>query len=130
MCLGNPSVDFSNCELLPPLPPEPKPATTAASSRVTPAPAPRRPVFNCADRNVLVKYGAGEATRQEGPVLEELPSTGTIFWGPKSRGISNHVKKEFKDLGTHLDLARELERTGGEAQVEQGILAMRIEKAG
>ena len=131
MCLGNPSVDFSNCELLPPLPPEPKPATTAASSRATPAPAPRRPVFNCADRNVLVKYGAGEATRQEGPVLEELPSTGTIFWGSKSKGISNHVKKEFKDLGNFIDLAAEMKKAGkNDTSMDPEILGMKIEKAG
>ena len=128
---GNPSVDLSNCELLPPLPPEPKALTAAPSARPTLAPAPRRPVFNCADRNVLVKYGAGEATRQEGPILEELPSTGTIFWGPKSRGISNHVKKEFKDLGNFIDLSVEMKKTGkNDTVMDSEILGMKIEKAG
>ena len=126
---GNTRVSVSDCELLPPPPPEPRAA--AAPSRPPPSAPTRRPVFSCSDRNVLVKYSAGEAVRVARPAMEELPPSGTIFWGSKSRGISNHVKKEFKDLGTYLDLAKELERTDGEArQVEQGILAMRIEKAG
>ena len=124
-------MDLSNCELLPPLPAEPKALSAASSTKATPVAATRRPVFNCADRNVLVKYGAGEATRQEGPVLEELPSTGTIFWGPKSRGISNHVKKEFKDLGNFIDLAVEMKKAGkNDTVMDSEILGMKIEKAG
>merc|ERR1712130_82532 len=77
-------------------------------------------VFSCADRNVLLKYGSGDEERGPGDkgghlgiALDELPVCGTVFCGNKSRGINNHVKKEFKDLGVKLDLATELLKQGG-----------------
>merc|ERR1711892_337753 len=101
---------------------------------------PTSSVFSCADRNVLTKYGTGDEERGPGErgghlgvVLEELLVCGVVFCGAKSKGINNHVKKEFKDLGVKLDLATELLKQGGEARrltINQEILGLSIEKAG
>ena len=116
-----------------PLPPPP--AAPPEEPRPTPAPPPpaRRPVFSCSDRGVLVRYAAiGQAARPDGrPMLEGLPGTGTIFWGTKSRGISNHVKKEFKDVGMFIDLAGQIKKAGkAVGEVDEEVLGLRIERAG
>ena len=110
----------------------PPPAPVLAKHQPLPAPVARKPVFSCSDRNVLVRYGAGEAVMPEGrPVLDHLPGTGTIFWGSRARGISNHVKKEFKDLGQFIDLGEEIKKAGQEVEeIDQEILGMKIEQAG
>ena len=66
-------------------------------------------------------------------MLEELPPSGTVYCGPRSRGINNHVKKEFKDLGGRFSLETAVRRAGlgpVDLAVHATNLNLAIEKAG
>ena len=93
--------------------------------------------FSNSDRNVLTRFGSGEEDRclgenesSLGSVLKELPRSGVVFSGVKSRGINNHVKKEFKDLGLRLDLRSAVSGQEESLVIHQDNLLLNIEKAG
>jgi len=95
----------------------------------------RGPVFSCADRNVLVKYVTTSNNIHFKDVashciLEDLPLTGTIYSGPKSKAITSTIKKELKDLGTKLDLEAEVKKTKASVDVSEEIKELNIERAG
>ena len=111
---------------------------------VIPPPSSRKTGFSCADRNVLTKYGretarAGggsgkeETDQLQSPptlLIDELPVSGTIFCGARSKGITNTVKKEFKDRGRNFDITAELGSRAAEVQLDETMRLLKIQKAG
>ena len=89
-------------------------------------------IFSCSDRSILSKYGSAEINspfaNSCGSVLEDIPKTGLVFIGSKSRGINNHTKKKFKDLGISLDL-NVLALTSN-ISIHEDISNLKIQKAG
>jgi len=98
--------------------------------------------FSCLDRNMLtrkvwVKFGKAEGEAEDSevvvagaPLLEELPVSGTIFCGARSKGITNNVKREFKDRGRTFDIAAELGSQADKVQLDEAMRQLRIQKAG
>ena len=73
-------------------------------------------VFSCSDRNIVIKY-AGSSRKIESKknsfVLDDLPATGTIYSGTRSKGITTTVKKEIKTTGSKLEGQEGQGRRGG-----------------
>ena len=88
--------------------------------------------FSCSDRNVLTKYGSVEGNSMPGSsttgvILEDIPCCGVVYCGHKSRGINNHVKKEFKDLGRDLSL---VDAVDDQTEIHEDIKKLKLEIAG
>ena len=63
-------------------------------------------------------------------LLEDIPLSGTIFSGSKSKGITNNIKKEFKDKGRSYDISKELAENNGDLNLDDSVKSLVIQKAG
>ena len=72
-------------------------------------------------------------------MLQNVPSLGQIFSGTRAKGITNNVKKEFKDCGHMFSISNEIDEALKEKDdkkeeqssfVDSSILSLRIERAG
>ena len=86
-------------------------------------------VFSCSDRNIVIKY-AGSSRKIESKknsfVLDDLPPTGTIYSGTRSKGITTTVKKEIKTTGSKLDLQEKVKKARDGVVVPEAVKELEI----
>ena len=88
--------------------------------------------FSCFDRLILNKYSKDiRALEKPKVLLDDIPVSGTIFSGPKSKGITNNIKKEFKDRGRRFDIFKEISSTEKvDLKLDDSVKGLSIQKAG
>jgi hypothetical protein len=89
--------------------------------------------FSISDKHLLARFAeippASKKRKMEDAMIEGLPSSGSIFCGKRSRGVNNHVKKEFKDTGYNFNLRNKMREAGIE-EVGGFLDGVDITKAG
>merc|ERR1711962_58954 len=92
----------------------------------------KKNVFSCFDKaNINKILNNSRALKKPTVLLEDIPVIGTIFSGSKSKGITNNIKKEFKDRGRTYDILKEIAANGKEdIKLDEAMKEMSIQKAG
>ena len=79
----------------------------------------------------IVKYGKDVRAEVKPTVLlTDIPSSGTIFAGSKAKGITNNIKKEFKDRGRSFDILQEVSEDKKDLTLDESVSGLSIKKAG
>ena len=87
--------------------------------------------FSPFERMAIVKYGKDvQAEVKPTVLLADIPSSGTIFSGSKAKGITNNIKKEFKDRGRSFDILQEVSEVKKDLKLDESVSGLAIRKAG
>lgn len=106
--------------------------STDSELKAKSATEPKKNVFSCFDKaNINKILNNSRALKKPTVLLEDIPVIGTIFSGSKSKGITNNIKKEFKDRGRTYDILKEIAANGKEdIKLDEAMKEMSIQKAG
>jgi len=89
----------------------------------------KKPLFSCFDKFAMFRNKEIKIIETVKPLLEDLPLMGNIFSGSKSKGISNNIKKEFKDKGRDFSITEQIgPRDSG--MIDESVKDLIIQKAG